>query len=236
MMVEGKWGDETAGKEVADDSSEAPDLILDLDAAGEPLLEAEAEAAAAAIGSPAAAAIGHPAAAAIAEPGVSSAGTTGVQVDRLRAEIADLRDRSLRTLADFDNYRKRADREKEEIRRYALSDFFRDFLSVADNFDLALKSGGSADDLRRGVEMIHRQFEDHLKRWGLSPVAALGQPFDPALHDAVARREDASVTTPTVAAELRRGYTLNDRLLRPAMVEVAVPAENHSQRDVEAET
>jgi molecular chaperone GrpE len=221
MMAEGKWGDAgDGGNGVVDDSSEAPDLVLDLDAAGDPLLDAEARVAADAIDDPA--------------PSQAPVGASGMgvpQVDRLRAEIADLRDRSLRTLADFDNYRKRADREKEEIRRYALSEFFRDFLAVADNFDLALKSGGSADDLRRGVEMIHRQFEDHLKRWGLAPVPALGRPFDPALHEAVARREDPAVSAPTVAAELRRGYTLNDRLLRPAMVEVAVPAEGAAPRD-----
>lgn len=163
------------------------------------------------------------------------------EIDRLRAEIADLRDRSLRTLADFDNYRKRADREKGDVRRFALAEFLRDFLAVADNFDLALRSGGDGEDLRKGVEMIHRQFDEHLRRWGLVPVAAQGMPFDPLVHEAVSRREDPTVLSPTVIAELRRGYLLNDRLLRPALVEVAVPPEepadpvDHGQRGAEAQ-
>lgn len=147
------------------------------------------------------------------------------EMDRLRSEIADLRDRSLRTLADFDNFRKRAEREKEEVRRFALAEFLRDFLAVADNFDLALRSGGGGEDLRKGVEMIHRQFDEHLRRWGLVPIAAQGLAFDPLVHEAVSRREDPTVSQPTVVAELRRGYHLNERLLRPALVEVAVPAE-----------
>jgi molecular chaperone GrpE len=156
--------------------------------------------------------------------------------ERLRAEVADWRDRSLRTLADFDNFRKRAERDKEEVRKYALADFLREFVAVADNFDLALRSGGSGEDLRRGVEMIHRQFDEHLRRFGLRSVEALGAEFDPAVHEAVARREDADVTRPTVVAELRKGYFLGDRLLRPAMVEVAVPVETPTRAAVEGES
>ena len=147
------------------------------------------------------------------------------EVANLRREIADLRDRSMRTLADFDNYRKRAERERQEDKKYALARPLTEFLEIMDNLGLALAAAGSADDLKRGVEMIHRQMADLLRRFGVQEVAALGQPFDPALHDAVSREEDPSVQAPTVTGEMRRGYRLHDRLLRPAMVKVSVPVE-----------
>jgi molecular chaperone GrpE len=143
----------------------------------------------------------------------------------LRREIADLRNRSMRTLADFDNFRKRSERERQEARRYALFEPLRDFLDVVDNLDLALSSEGSVEDLKRGVEMIHRQMQELLRRHGVKEVPAAGEPFDPAVHEAVSREEDPAVQTPTVTGELRRGYMMHDRLLRPAMVKVAVPAE-----------
>jgi molecular chaperone GrpE len=147
------------------------------------------------------------------------------EVARLRQEIADLRDRSMRTLADFDNFRKRSDRDRQELKRYALFEPLGDFLTVVDNLDLALSAGGSAEDLKRGVEMIHRQMLDLLRRHGVREVTAVGEPFDPALHEAVAREESSEVATPTVVEQLRRGYVMHDRLLRPAMVKVAVPGE-----------
>ncbi len=147
------------------------------------------------------------------------------EVARLRQEIADLRDRSMRTLADFDNFRKRSERERQELRRYALLEPMRELLTVADNLDLALSAQGSAEDLKRGVEMIHRQMQELMRRFGVTEVAAAGQPFDPTLHEAVSREENAEVKAPTVVAELRRGYRMHDRLLRPAMVKVAVPPE-----------
>jgi molecular chaperone GrpE len=156
----------------------------------------------------------------------SSASASGQsEVAKLRDEIADLRDRSMRTLADFDNFRKRSERERQDLRKYALIEPIREFLTVMDNLDLALSAGGSAEDLKRGVEMIHRQMQDLLRRFGVQEVKAEGEAFDPTLHEAVSREESPEVKAPTVATELRRGYTLHDRLLRPAMVKVAVPAE-----------
>lgn len=148
------------------------------------------------------------------------------ETEKLRREIADLRDRSMRTLADFDNFRKRAERERQESRKYALLEPLRDFLEIIDNLGLALSAAGSADDLKRGVEMIHRQMQELLRRHGVKEIEALNQPFDPALHEAVSREEDPTVQKATVVGELRRGYFLHDRLLRPAMVRVAVPAES----------
>jgi len=159
-----------------------------------------------------------------ARPG-AEAGEGGDEVARLRQEIADLRDRSMRTLADFDNFRKRSERERQELRRYALLEPMRELLTVADNLDLALSAQGSAEDLKRGVEMIHRQMQELMRRFGVTEIAATGQPFDPTQHEAVSREESAEVKAPTVVAELRRGYRMHDRLLRPAMVKVAVPPE-----------
>src|SRR5690349_5789083 len=161
----------------------------------------------------------------------SSGGSRGPDDDdeeetaKLRREIADLRDRSMRTLADFDNFRKRAERERQESRKYALLEPLREFIEVVDNLGLALSASGSADDLKRGVEMIHRQMQDLLRRHGVKEIEALNQQFDPALHEAVSREEDPTVSKATVVGELRRGYMLHDRLLRPSMVRVAVPSE-----------
>jgi molecular chaperone GrpE len=155
------------------------------------------------------------------------AGTSG-DVAKLRQEASDLRDRLMRTLADFDNFRKRAERERQELKRYALLEPLREILTVSDNLDLALSAQGSADDLKRGVEMIHRQMGELLRRFGAVEVPAEGQPFDPTVHEAVSREESPDVKTATVVAELRRGYKMHDRLLRPAMVKVAVPAEGSS--------
>ena len=145
-------------------------------------------------------------------------------LNELEAELAELRDRSVRTLADFDNYRKRVARERSEERRYAAADLAHDILAVVDNLERALESEGSAEDLKQGVAMIQRQLETVLGRHGVARVAALGEPFDPAVHEAVMRVEDAEVADPVVSGELQSGYKLHERLLRPAMVKVAVPA------------
>jgi molecular chaperone GrpE len=161
-------------------------------------------------------------------PASGAAGSAGAAADdvaKLRQENTELRDRAIRTLADFDNFRKRSERERQELRRYALLEPMRELLTVADNLDLALSAQGSAEDLKRGVEMIHRQMAELLRRFGIVEVPAVGQPFDPTLHEAVSREESREVKVPTVVAELRRGYKMHDRLVRPSMVKVAVPAE-----------
>ncbi|MFP3941734.1 MAG: nucleotide exchange factor GrpE [Thermoanaerobaculia bacterium] len=147
------------------------------------------------------------------------------EIDRLERELADLRDRSMRTLADFDNYRKRAERERQELRRYALLEPLRDVLEVVDNLERAASAGGSAEDLKQGVEMIVRQLQDFLRRHGVSTIESRGEVFDPAVHEAVSRRESEEVSEPVVDEEYQRGYRLHDRLLRPARVVVAVPPE-----------
>ena len=196
------------------DAGDTPEVALDLDEPDADLETAMRDAVAAVEGTATAAESSRP-----------EAAEGDDEVTQLRQEIADLRDRSMRTLADFDNFRKRSERERQELRRYALLEPLRELLTVADNLDLALSAEGSGDDLKRGVELIHRQMRELLRRFGVTEVPAVAQPFDPTLHEAVSREESAEVKAPTVVAELRRGYRLHDRLLRPAMVKVAVPPE-----------
>ncbi|HYU30990.1 MAG TPA: nucleotide exchange factor GrpE [Thermoanaerobaculia bacterium] len=208
-------------------NEDTPEVSLDLDAQHDDLESAMRDAVAAVeevergtAGDPPAAAAGA------TRPQPAEGGSDDQEVEKLRREIADLRDRSMRTLADFDNFRKRSERERQELKKYALVEPLRGFLEIMDNLDLALAAAGSADDLKRGIEMIHRQMTDLLRRFGVQEVAALGQPFDPSLHEAVSREEDPSVQAPTVTGEMRRGYRLHDRLLRPSMVKVSVPVES----------
>ncbi len=158
--------------------------------------------------------------------GAPGAPDSGGEAGRMEALLAAEKERALRLRADFDNYRKRTERERADIERYALVETLRDLLPVVDNLERALSAPSEAEDLRKGVEMIVRQFHEILKRYGLSPIPALGERFDPAVHEAVFHEETDSVTAPTVSMELQRGYRLNERLLRPSLVKVSVPKES----------
>lgn len=139
-------------------------------------------------------------------------------------ELDEMRERFLRLRADFENFRKRAERDREERVRRGVAESLRELLPVADNLARAATAQGSLDDVRLGVEMVSRQLAEALRRQGVEAIEAVGQPFDPQLHEAVAREESARVDVPTVVAELQKGYLHGDRLLRPAMVRVAMPA------------
>jgi len=152
-----------------------------------------------------------------------SAGPGATDAER---ELAELRERHLRLRADFENFRKRIEREREERARRALIEPIRELLPVVDNLDRAAEAEGGIDDLRHGVAMIARQFAEVLRRFGVEEVPALGLPFDPQVHEAVAREESDEVEVPTVIGEMQKGFLLHDRLLRPSMVRVAVPAES----------
>jgi molecular chaperone GrpE len=154
-----------------------------------------------------------------------AAGLPSGDAARLTAELEEQRGRHLRLRADFENFRKRVEREREESARRALAEPIRDLLPVVDNLERALAAGGEGEELRGGVELILRQLVDVLRRFGIAEIPALGLAFDPRVHEAVARVEDPAVAAPTVVGELQRGYWLNDRLLRPALVRVAVPAD-----------
>ncbi len=133
-----------------------------------------------------------------------------------------LRDRYLRTLADFENFRKRNDREKAEFFKYALANVLKDILPVLDNFDRALDHAEEGDEFHKGVLLIYKQLYGVLERHGLKGIDDTNVHFDPNVHEAVIREEDASVPNHTVLDVLQKGYFLHDRLLRPAMVKVAV--------------
>ncbi len=139
-------------------------------------------------------------------------------------DLAGMRERYLRVLADFDNFRKRTERERDNLRRSAAADVLRDMLETADNLERALSAAGSVEELKSGLQMVLRQQEDLFRRHGAVRVEAVGKSFDPAVHEAVMREESTEVSQPTVVAEFQRGYLLYDRLLRPALVRVAVPA------------
>jgi len=146
-----------------------------------------------------------------------------VDVEALKAERDALQDRLLRTAAEFDNYRKRIDRERREQAEAAASSLLSEILPVVDNLERALQapSGPEAAGYRAGVELILRQLMDMLRKRGVTPIEALGVDFDPRFHQAVSQESSDSHRDGEVMEELQRGYMLGDRLLRPAMVKVA---------------
>jgi molecular chaperone GrpE len=151
------------------------------------------------------------------------AGHDATALDALRREKDALQDRLLRTAAEFDNYRKRIDRERRDQADAALADALEDLLPVMDNLERALQSptGESGDAYRKGVELIHRQMGDLLRKRGVKPIEAVGADFDPRYHQAVVQEVSSDHREGEVMEELRRGYMLGERLLRPAMVKVA---------------
>jgi molecular chaperone GrpE len=159
--------------------------------------------------------------AAEAAAGPSSTGSSGGD-DSLRAENQQLKDRVLRTLADFENFRKRTEREKADFFRYATGSLMKDLLPVLDNFDRGLEHAAEGDEFHKGVLLIYKQLFDALQKAGLRTIEESDVAFDPNIHEAVVREEDPSVPSHTVSAILQKGYFLHDRLLRPALVKVAV--------------
>lgn len=143
------------------------------------------------------------------------------EYDRLKAEKDQLMDRLLRLQAEFDNARKREAKERAESREYAVANTVEQFLPVLDNFQLALKSTGSAEQLRAGVELIVKQMEEALRGISVQPVEAVGAVFDPRVHEALEMVERNDVPDHQVIEEVRRGYRMRERLLRPALVRVA---------------
>jgi molecular chaperone GrpE len=154
------------------------------------------------------------------EPAVSSNGGEA-PVDELQAlkeERDSLYDRLLRKQAEFENFKRRVERERSEFIQFASAELMKELLNALDSFDLALRNTGG--DLR-GFELIYKQLQDTLTRFGLKAVEAKGQTFDPNFHQAVATQPTDEVEENTVVEEMRKGYMLNGRLLRPAMVTVA---------------
>lgn len=147
------------------------------------------------------------------------------EIKILKWENAKLKEEYLRKLADMENLRKRVEREKTEFYQYALSDLLKELFAVLDNFERALESQDQENgkSFREGIELIYRQYLDLLLKQGVAPIEVKGKKFDPHLHQAFITIESEDVTEPLVIEELRKGYTLHKRLLRPALVKVSVP-------------
>ena len=145
------------------------------------------------------------------------------ELEALLRERDDLLDRLLRKTAEFDNFRKRVDKERREQAEWAAADILGDVLNVLDDLDLALAAEAPPEvqSYRAGFELIHRQLGDMLRKRGVTPLETLGADFDPHLHQAVAYEESPGAREGEVIGELRRGYRLGERLLRPALVRVA---------------
>ncbi|MGH9414203.1 MAG: nucleotide exchange factor GrpE [Terriglobales bacterium] len=145
------------------------------------------------------------------------------ELQKLAEERDALQDRLLRALAEADNARKRFARELQDARQHAAAETVRPFLSVIDSFDRAQAhaSSSSLEELRKGMDLLHRQLLDAVRKAGLEPIAAHGQTFDPHLHEALEMVDSDDAPDGTVIDELQRGYKLRERLVRPAMVRVA---------------
>ena len=143
--------------------------------------------------------------------------------DDVRRERDDLYDRLLRKSAEFDNYRKRIERERRDFVQQATADVLEELLPIVDNFERALQAeaGPQADGYRKGIELIYKQLTDLLAKRGVRPVEAVGQPFDPNFHQAITYETSPGHAEGEVIEEVRRGYIVGERLLRPAMVKVA---------------
>jgi molecular chaperone GrpE len=139
------------------------------------------------------------------------------------SEKIELQDRVLRTQAEFQNFRRRVEKERLELSEYASMEAVRTLLPVLDDFERALKAENGGGDYVKGMELIHQRFVAQLQKLGLEPIASEGQLFDPHVHHAVEMTETEDAPDQTVLAEFQRGYNFKGRLLRAAMVKVAVP-------------
>jgi molecular chaperone GrpE len=183
------------------------------------------------------------------EPAVEVEAGPGGEVQSLQAQLElsqalgresqkkleDVHDRWVRAAADLENYKKRSQREREEVQKFGVEKLVKDLLPVLDNLDRALAAAAADDPLVAGVKLVRSSFEQALARHGVKGFSALGQPFDPARHEALMQVPTAEVAPGTVALEHARGFTLQERLIRPAMVGVAVapPADGAAAGDEE---
>lgn len=154
------------------------------------------------------------------------------QAEELKKTAQEHQERYVRLYADFENFRKRVSREKEEAARYGVEKILHELLPVLDGLEKALEHASDVADkaaIVSGVQMVLKQFSKALESVGVQSLEAIGKPFDPNLHEAVGHHESAAHEPNTVMQEYRRGYKLNDRLLRPALVTVAKPPQSESE-------
>ncbi len=150
------------------------------------------------------------------------ASVPAAELEQLKGERDQLVDRLARLQAEFDNARKREAKERADSRDYTVSNTVEPFLSVMDNFQLALKADGTKEQLRAGVELILKQMEEALKGLNVVPVESVGAQFDPRVHEALGSIETKEFPDHQVLEEIRRGYRIREKLLRPALVRIAV--------------
>jgi molecular chaperone GrpE len=158
-------------------------------------------------------------------------------LEKVTAERDELKDKYLRSLAEMDNFRKRVKKEKEEFQKYVMADFFLGLLEVVDNLERALKARVAAEiqtnhsgannekSIISGIEMIHKQLLDLLRKNGVEEIDALGRTFDPNIHQALSKEEREGITSPVVLEVYQKGFMYNGKLLRPVLTKVAMPNE-----------
>ncbi|WP_020615657.1 nucleotide exchange factor GrpE [Paenibacillus daejeonensis] len=157
-------------------------------------------------------------------PDLDESGDQDPRINELIKQVDEGQQRLLRAQADFDNYRRRTVKEKEELAKYASSKLVTELLPVVDNFERAIaaaQGGGDQDSLAKGVEMIFRQLAQVLEQEGLKPMESVGQPFNPEFHQAIMQVESDEHEEGIVVEEVQKGYILKDKVLRPAMVKVS---------------
>jgi len=167
-------------------------------------------------------------------PGTDLAGELAAALaerDQLAADKADLQDRLLRRMAEFENFRRRVEREKSETREFATMEAVQHVLPVLDDFERALKVETADKEYARGMELIFQRFAGELEKLGLEPISTEGQQFDPHIHHALEMRETTEAEDHTILAELQKGYNFQGRLLRPALVSVAVAPSSEKRSD-----
>jgi molecular chaperone GrpE len=157
----------------------------------------------------------------VVDPSAERIAALTAELEQAHTERDQLLDRLARLQAEFENARRREIKERADVRDYATQAAVEPFLSVMDNFQLALKAQGTLDQLRGGVELILKQMEDALRGLHVQPVETVGAEFDPRIHEALGSIETAEFPDHQVMEEIRRGYKLRDKLLRPAMVRIA---------------
>lgn len=144
-------------------------------------------------------------------------------IEELKKQRDDYYDRLLRKQADFENFRKRTEKDKREFQQYALTDFMLELVAILDNFDRAVSHAEDqvGAEYRKGIDLIHRQLRDLLEKRGLRAMETHGKPFDPMVHEAILREHHDELPESTILQELQKGYYFRDKLLRPAMVKVS---------------
>lgn len=157
----------------------------------------------------------------VGEPVAVEPSVLQAELEQVKGDRDQLMDRLVRLQAEFDNFRKREARERADARDYTISNTVEPFLGVMDNFQLALKAEGSVEQLRSGVELILKQMEEALKGLNVIAVESVGEQFDPRIHEALGSIETKEFPDHQVLEEIRRGYRIREKLLRPALVRIA---------------